>query len=58
MLSGDGLVVQECLEGLPLFALKHHFELFPAGLICINVEGFQVVESPGVEGLPVFHLLG
>ena len=59
----DGLTVQECLEGLPVFTLKHDFELFPAslgfiGLICIDVEGFQAVKSPGVEGLPVLHLLG
>ena len=57
------VVVQECLEGLPVFALKHNFELFPTsldiiGLIGINVGGFQVVKSPGVEGLPVLHLLG
>ena len=56
-------IVQECLEGLLVFTFKHHFELFPAslgitGLICIDVEGFQVVESPGVEGLHVLNLLG
>ena len=60
---GDGLIVQECLEGLLVFALKHHFELFPTslgliGLLCINVEGFQVVKGYGVEGLTVLHLLG
>ena len=63
VLWDDGLIVQECLEGLPVFSLKHHFELFPAclgfiGLICNDVEGFQVGENPGVEGLPVPHLLG
>ena len=63
MLRGDGPIVQECLEGLPVFTLKHHFELFSAGLgliglIGINVEGFQVVRSPGIEGLLVLHLLG
>ena len=43
--------------------VKHAFKLFPAslgitGLICIDVDGFHVVENPGVGGLPVIHLLG
>ena len=63
MLWGDGLVVQESLQGLAVFTLKHHIELFPAslgliGLICVDNEGLQVVESPGVEGYPVLCLLG
>ena len=56
---GDGLIVQECL---PVFTLKHHFELFPNSLglirlICVDVEGFHVVKSPHVEDLLVLYLL-
>ena len=45
MLRGDGLIVQEGLEHLAVFALKHHFELLPAcpgiiRLFSINVGGF------------------
>ena len=45
MFRDDGLIVQEGLENLPVFAFEHHFELFPAsfviiGLISIDVEGF------------------
>ena len=29
-----------------------------ARLIRVNVKGFQVIHSPGVEGLPVICLLG
>ena len=59
----DGLIVQESLEHLPVFALKHHFELLPSSpsvikLISVDVEGFQVIQIPGVEGLPVICLLG
>ena len=63
MLQHDGVIIQESLEHLPSFVLKHHLELLPASLgvirlIGVFVEGFQVIQSPGVEGLPVVHLLG
>ena len=62
-LQGDGPIVNEGLEGLPVFSLKHHFKLFPAGLVVIsslgiNIEGLQVVNGPGVECSPVLRLLG
>ena len=58
-----GLFLYEGLEVLPVFSLKHHLELFPASselisFICINVEGFKVVEGSCVEHLPVLRLMG
>ena len=56
--QSDGTTVNEGLEGLPVFALKHHFELFPASFVVIdlfdvNVNGLQVVNGPGIECSPV-----
>ena len=50
MLHHDSLIVQVSLEHLLVFALKHHLELFPAGLgvvqlIGVDVEGFQVIQT-------------
>ena len=63
-----GLLVLCCYglvlyEGLSVFALKHHLELFPArsgliGFISVNVEGFKGVEGSHVELLPVLRLMG
>ena len=63
MLPHGGFIVQESLKHLPVFTIKHHLELLPASLgvvrlIGVDVEGFQVMQGPGVEGLPVIHLLG
>ena len=63
MFRGDGLIVKEGLECLPVITLKYHFGLFPAGLsviglIGVDVEGLQVVKYPGIKGLPVILLLG
>ena len=59
----NGFIVQESLEHLLVFAFKCHLELLLASLgvirlIGVDVEGFQVIQGPGVEGLPVLHLLG
>ena len=48
-LWGNGTTVDEGLESLPAFALEHHFELPPAGLVVISffvidVKGLQVVD--------------
>ena len=51
----DGPIVNEGLESLSIFA---HFKLLLAivpvvNFFSINVEGFQIVDSPGVEDFPV-----
>ena len=48
VLQSDGPIVNEELESLSIFALKHHLQLLPAcvpvvSCISINVEGFQVI---------------
>ena len=53
-LWGDGTIVNEGLEGLPVFVLKHHFKLFPAGFMIISffsidLEGLQVIDRSGIE---------
>ena len=63
MLLGDGTIVNQSLEGLPIFTLEHHFQLPPAGLcgfsfFGIDVKGLQEVHGPGVESLPVLSPLG
>ena len=52
LLLTDGPVVNQILECLPIFTLKHHFQLFPTCLhgICffgIDVEGFQEFNGLG-----------
>ena len=53
VLQGDGVSLNKYLEGLPIFTLKHHFELFPVSLevffLCINIKGFQEVDGASVE---------
>ena len=49
-LWGNGPIVNEGLLSLSIFALKHHFKLFPASapvisFYGINVKGFQEVYS-------------
>ena len=63
MLLGSGHIVSQSLESLPIFALKHHFQLLPARFGGVSffgndVEGIQEVKHPGVECLPVLCLLG
>ena len=46
-----------------MFALEHHFKLLPASVavisfLSINVEGIQVMYSPGIEHFQVFQLMG
>ena len=58
VLLGNGAIVNQNLQGLLVFALKHHFQLLPASLhgvsfFGIDVEGLQEVSVPGVESLPV-----
>ena len=48
VLQGDGPIVNEGLQSLSIFALKHHLQLLPAcalviSLISVDVEGFQVI---------------
>ena len=63
LLKGGGAGLSEGLKGLLIFILKHHFELFPAFMggvffLCVNVEGFQEVNSLGVETSPLVTLIG
>ena len=53
-----GPIVDEGLLSLSIFTLKHHLQLMPAhvpvvSLISVDVKGFQVVMSHGVEDFPV-----
>ena len=62
-LLSDGHIVYEGLESLSIYALKHHVELLPAKAavispLNINVKGFPVVDSPGIEHFPVLRLMG
>ena len=62
-LNGNYPIVYEGLESLSIFTLKHHTELLSASvavisLLSVNVEGFQEVESPGIEHFPVLRLMG
>ena len=57
-LWGDGTVVDEGLEGLPISTLKHHPKLFQScfvviGFFGVDVEGFQVGNYLGIECSPV-----
>ena len=57
-ICGDGTIVNEGLESLSIFTLEHHLKLLPAcvaviSFISINVKGFQVIYSPGVEDFPI-----
>ena len=59
---GDGPIVDEEVKTLSIFALKHHFKLLQASALVISfigvdVKGFQVVKSPGVEDPPVLLLI-
>ena len=58
----DGLVVNEGLEGLAVFSLKHHFNMMPLLFalvfhIWINVQGFNKVYGPDIERLPLLCLI-
>ena len=58
ILWGVGTIVNQSLEGLPVFVLEHHFQLPPASFcdisfFGIDVKSLQEVDSPGVESLPV-----
>ena len=62
MLQRDGPIINEGLKGLYILTLKHHLQLVPASMAAINlinidVEGFQVVKSPGVEDFPVLQMM-
>ena len=53
-LCGNGPIIYEGLKSLSIFTLQHHAELLPGSmavisLLSVNVEGFQEVESPGLE---------
>ena len=57
-LWGNGPIVNETLDSLSIFTLKHHLQLLPASapvisLISINCEDLQVIKSPGIEDFPV-----
>ena len=57
-LWGNGAIINEELESLPVFALEHHFKLLPASAAVIsffgiNVEGLQLIFSPGIEDCSV-----
>ena len=56
-LLSDGTIVDEGLESLLVFALKHHFKQLPASLVIgffsIDVEGLQVIYHSGIEGSQV-----
>ena len=61
-LWGDGAIVYEGHASPSVFVLKHHHELFPASIVVISflsvdVEGFQVIYSPGIEDVPVLQLM-
>ena len=50
----NGPIVDEGLESLLIFTLKHHLQLLSAhvpviSLISTNVKGFQVLKGPGLE---------
>ena len=54
----DDTIVNEGLKSLNIFALGHHFKLFPGSLVVtgffgINVEGLQVVEDSRIKCSPV-----
>ena len=54
MLLGNGPIVIKGLESLPVFTLKHHFQLLPAGLGGVSFFGIDVkvpqeVNGPGVN---------
>ena len=62
-LQGNCAIVDEGLESLPVFALKHHLPLLPSSLsvisfFSIDVKGFQVIYGSGAEDFLVLHLLG
>ena len=62
-LWGNGAIINEGLESLLVFTLRHHFKLLPASVVAISflgndVEGFQVIYSPGIEDFPVLQLVG
>ena len=55
---GDNAIVDEGLQSLSILPLTHHLELLPAStavtsFLSIDVEGFQVIYSPGIEDFPV-----
>ena len=61
VLQGDGPIVDEGLEGLPVFAFEHHFKLVPVSFIVIgffdiDVEGLQVVNATHIKCSPVLRL--
>ena len=61
-LWSDGPFLYEGLKSLSIFTLKHHAELLPASavvisLLGINIEGFQEVNSPGIEQFLVLRLM-
>ena len=45
MLLGDGHVVSQGLDGLPVFGLKHHFQLLLSGFCGVIFFGIDV-EAP------------
>ena len=45
LLEGEGPIVNEGLEGLPVFALKHHPKLFPAGFVVIDFFSIDIFDS-------------
>ena len=56
------LLSNEGLESHSIFAFEHHADLLPTSaavisLLSVNVEGFQEVESPGIELFPVLRLM-
>ena len=62
MLHSDSAIVYKGLEGLSILSLKHHVQLFPASmafvsLLCVDVEGFEIVNCSSVEDLPVLRLV-
>ena len=62
--GGQGMVtLNEGLESLSVFTLKHYFQLLPAYFVVIsffgiNVKGFQVIYGSGIEDSPVLKLPG
>ena len=54
----DGCFVNQGLDSLPVFALKHHLQLLPASLcgvsfLSVDVKVIQEVEGYGIKHFPV-----